>query len=411
MLRKIEIGLTVNDELLTIKAAAKILNCHTNTLRNWDNTGFLEAVRINERGDRRYKKKDILNLVGKNSEIRQEELFLPTGIPRVISMFSGIGGLDLGFEKAGFRTVWANDNFLAAAETYKRNVGPIDTRPIEEVPIEDLPNGDILLAGFPCQPFSSAGSRKGVSDPRGTLFFETLRFIDSHKPKVVVFENVRGLLSITNPDGSKLIDGIIKELENRGYIVNYKLLAASDYNVPQNRYRVFIVGVLEGHSKNRFEFPAPIEKNELTLRYVLKNLPKDDPNDEHWELSPQSKNLIEYIPEGGSWKNVPYEKLPDRLKKIRDDMKKYHSPNFYRRFSRSEICGTITAAATPENSGILHPLKNRRFTVREIARIQSFPDSFIVMGKSTASKYKQIGNAVPPNLAYAVAMAIKEQYF
>lgn len=400
-----------DEDLLTLSAAAKVLNCHPNTLRNWDNTGVLEAVRINERGDRRYRKQDILSLVGKNSALKQEELFSPPGIPKVISMFSGIGGLDLGFEKAGFRTVWANDNFLAAAETYKRNVGPIDTRSIEDVPIEDLPDCDVLLAGFPCQPFSNAGNRKGVSDPRGTLFFETLRFIDSHKPKVVVFENVKGLLSIKNPDGSKLIDGIVRELQDRDYIVNYQLLTASDYNVPQNRQRIFIVGVRSSHSVKPFVFPEPIERQSLTLKHVLKNLPKNDPNNEHWELSPQSKSIIEYIPEGGSWKSVPYDKLPDRLKRIRDDMKRYHSPNFYRRFSRDEICGTITAAATPENSGILHPLENRRYTVREIARIQSFPDDFIIMGKSKALKYKQVGNAVPPNLAYAVATSIKQQYF
>lgn len=400
-----------DEELFTLHAAAKILNCHPNTLRNWDNNGILQAVRIGERGDRRYRKSDILNLVGKNSELKQEELFVPVGIPRVISMFSGIGGLDLGFEKAGFRIVWANDNFLSAAETYKRNIGPIDTRPIEEVPIEDLPNGDVLLAGFPCQPFSNAGNRKGISDPRGTLFFETLRFIDSHKPKVVVFENVKGLLSIKNPDGSKLIDGIVRELEDRDYNVNYKLLTSSDYNVPQNRQRIFIVGVLKNHSDKTFIFPEPVARKNLTLKHVLANLPKDDPNNEHWELSPQSKSIIEYIPEGGSWKNVPYDKLPDRLKRIRDDMKKYRSPNFYRRFSREEICGTITAAATPENSGILHPTQNRRYTVREIARIQSFPDDFILMGKSTPLKYKQVGNAVPPNMAYSVATSIMEQYF
>lgn len=400
-------------ELLSLHAAAKILNCHPNTLRNWDNTGILEAVRIGERGDRKYRKNDINNLVGKNTELKPPELFVPTGIPKVISMFSGIGGLDLGFEKAGFRTVWANDNFLAAAETYKRNLGPIDTRPIEQVKIEDLPDGDILLAGFPCQPFSNAGNRKGISDPRGTLFFETLRFIDSHRPKIVVFENVRGLLSIKNPDGSKLIDGIVRELEDRNYIVDYKLLNASDYGVPQNRYRVFIVGAKKSYSNKKFEFPQPLppSKENLTLKNVLKNLPLDDPNDEYWELSPQSKSIIDFIPEGGSWKDVPYDKLPDRLKRIRDNMKKYHSPNFYRRFSRNEICGTITAAATPENSGILHPLENRRFTVREIARIQSFPDEFIFMGASTAQKYKQIGNAVPPTLAYHIALSVKKQYF
>lgn len=400
-----------NDQLITLDSASKILNCHPNTLRNWDKKGILRAVRVGERGDRRYRRSVISNLVPKNSELEQAQLFVPAGIPRVISMFSGIGGLDLGFEKAGFRTIWANDNFLAAAATYKRNIGPIDTRPIEDVRIEDIPDGDVLLAGFPCQPFSNAGNRKGVSDPRGTLFFETLRFVDSHKPKVVVFENVKGLLSIKNPDGTKLIDGIVGELEDRKYIVNYQLLTSSNYNVPQNRQRVFIVGVLKSHSSNKFIFPEPVESDELTLKYVLQKMPRHDPNNEHWELSPQSRNIIEYIPEGGSWKNVPYEKLPGRLKKIRDDMQKYRSPNFYRRFSMNEICGTITAAATPENSGILHPTENRRYTVREIARIQSFPDDFIIMGNSIASKYKQVGNAVPPNMARAIASSIMEQYF
>ena len=401
----------LEDELLTLSEAADLLKCHPNTLRNWDNEGLLEAVRIGERGDRKYRRKDLEKLITKNKPVDDSRIFVPSGVPKVISMFSGCGGLDLGFEQAGFRTVWANDIYLPAAETYRANIGPIDTRPIEEIEIEAIPNGDVLLAGFPRQPFSNAGQRKGVSDPRGTLFFETLRFIDSHRPKVVVFENVKGLLSIKNSDGSKLIDGIKRELEDRKYIVDYKLLTASDYGVPQNRQRVVIVGVLKSHSNKMFKFPDPIEKKNLELKYALKNLPKNDPNDEHWELSPQSKELIKYIPEGGSWKSVPYDKLPVRLKKIRDDMKKYHSPNFYRRFGRDEIMGTITAAGTPENSGIVHSFENRRYTVREIARIQSFPDDFVFLGKGVSSRYKQIGNAVPPKLAYHIAKSIKEQYF
>src|SRR5699024_1289816 len=134
---------------------------------------------------------------------------------------------------------------------------------------------------------------------------------------------------------------------------------------------------------------------------------EDIPNSKDiWKLSPQSQELVQWIPEGGSWKNIPYDKLPERLKRIRDNMKKYHSPNFYRRFSRMEINGTITAAATPENSGMIHPIENRRYSVREIARIQSFPDDYIFVGSSISSKYKVIGNAVPPRLAQIIGESI-----
>ena len=119
--------------------------------------------------------------------------------------------------------------------------------------------------------------------------------------------------------------------------------------------------------------------------------------------------LSAYIPPGGSWKNVPYEVLPERLKRIKQEIKRYRSPNFYRKFGLDEIMGTITAAATPENSGILHPLENRRYSIREIARFQSFPDDFKFLGNSIPKKYKMIGNAVPPKLAFHIANSIKEQ--
>ena len=149
----------------------------------------------------------------------------------------------------------------------------------------------------------------------------------------------------------------------------------------------------------------------MTLRYVL-DKPKDVSNNVDWPLSPQALEMIEYIPEGGSWKDVPYEHLAPRFQKIRDNMKKYHSPNFYRRFSRDEICGTITASAQPENCGIIHPVENRRYTVREVARIQSFPDDFNFLTdtpRNITAMYKVIGNAVPVDLAYAIASEIMEQ--
>lgn len=401
-------GSTMNSSY-SVSEAAELLGHHPNTLRNWEKLKILVPSREGARGDRQYTHKQLSELSPRL--ISSHKKALVPGKPKVASFFSGCGGLDLGFEKEGFQVVFANDIFLPSAETYARNIGPIDTRPIEEIPTENVPSNDILLAGFPCQPFSNAGSRRGVSDPRGTLFFETLRFVEAKKPKILVFENVKGLLSIKNPDGTLLIDAIISEIESRGYSAQFKLLKASDYGVPQNRERVFIVGVRRTFSKKKFKFPEKINDFDATLGRVLRNMPKNDPNDEHWELSPQSKHMVKYIPEGGSWKSVDYELLPERLKKIRDNMQKYHSPNFYRRFARNEIVGTVTAAGTPENSGVLHPTKPRRFTIRELARIQSFDDSFVFYGKSLAAKHKQIGNAVPPKLAQAVAKAIREQYF
>ena len=335
--------------------------------------------------------------------------------PRLISLFSGCGGLDLGFEKAGFRKVWANDFDADAQAVYTLNLGEIDGRNIIDVDENEIPRGDILTAGFPCQPFSSAGSRKGVYDSRGMLYKECLRIIKSIMPKVIVFENVRGLLSTKYIDGRNLADVIVEDLSimnGVGYNVVHKLLNASDYGVPQNRQRVFFVGVRKDLNVN-FVFPPKQKKDNLTLRYIL-DIPNTVKNQVDWALSPQALEMIKYIPEGGSWKDVPYEKLAPRFQRIRDDMKKYRSPNFYRRFSRDEINGTITASAQPENCGIIHPIENRRYTIREVARIQSFPDDFIFIDdtpKDIIAMYKVIGNAVPVSLARSVASAIMEQVF
>lgn len=162
--------------------------------------------------------------------------------PKLISLFSGCGGLDLGFEKAGFEKVWANDFDADAQAVYSLNLGDIDGRDIRTVDEKEIPQGDILTAGFPCQPFSSAGSRKGVYDSRGMLYKECLRIIQDKMPKVIVFENVRGLLSTKYIDGRNLADVIVEDLSAMnevGYNVVHKLLNASDYGVPQNRQRVF----------------------------------------------------------------------------------------------------------------------------------------------------------------------------
>lgn len=329
-----------------------------------------------------------------------------------ISLFSGAGGLDLGLINAGFNVVFANDILKPAIENYRHNIGEIHAGDITKIDPADLPEADVVVGGFPCQPFSNAGNRLGTEDDRGNLYLEVLKMIESKKPKVVVMENVRGLLSMKNKDGSKLIDTIVYLLENTepGYKAHVKLLKASDYGVPQNRYRVFIVGIRSDINVN-YHFPEPTTYNydKLSVGSAIEGVEGLPNQDDVWELSPQSQNLIRFIPEGGSWKNIPYEELPDRMKRIRDDMKRYHSPNFYRRFARHEINGTITAAGTPENSGIIHPVENRRYSVREIARIQSFPDDYEFVGDSVSSMYKVIGNAVPPKLAEVIGKSIVDQ--
>ena len=332
--------------------------------------------------------------------------------PKLVSLFSGCGGMDVGFERAGFKRVWANDFDKDAQAIFRLNLGEIDGRDIREVPVENIPDCDILTAGFPCQPFSNAGNRKGVHDSRGMLYQECLRIIESKKPKVMVFENVKGLMSSKYVDGRKLIDVIAADLDEIGYIVTYEVVDSANYEVPQHRQRLILVGVRKDLGIT-FVFPEKVEQKNLTLEHIL-DVPKELPNQTYWNFSPQQEEMIQYIPEGGSWKNIPYEKLAPRFKRIRDDMKKYHAPKFYRRFAMNEIAGTITASAQPENCGIIHPHYNRRFTIREIARIQTFPDDFRFIDDTTKAiiaMYKVIGNAVPCTLAYHIANAIMNQVF
>lgn len=332
--------------------------------------------------------------------------------PKVVSLFSGCGGLDLGFHTAGYDVVFANDIEKSVKETYEYNLGNILIKDIREVDKHnDIPDCDIVLAGIPCQPFSSAGSRGSVNDDRGTLFNDVIEIVDIKRPKIVLFENVRGFITSKDADGIPMPERLEKELKNHGYICHWKLLNAADYGVPQNRRRVMIVGIREDIYSG-FDFPEEIaEKSNLTVGDVISRDFISEECKEFWPLSPQAQKLQSFITEGGSWKQVPDAELPERLKKIRKEIKKYRSPNFYRRFARHEIMGTVTAAATPENSGILHPLEPRRYNVREIARFQSFPDDFKFISSSVTKKYKMIGNAVPPKMAYAMATAIAEQYF
>ena len=326
--------------------------------------------------------------------------------PTAMGLFCGCGGLDLGFKQAGFRIVYANDILKNAEATYRYNIGSIDMGDFRAMSKADLPYADVVLAGIPCQPFSNAGNRQSTLDERGQLFAEVMQTLDIKKPKIVILENVRGFMSSKDENGLLMPERIRLEFKKHGYRLYYELLNSADYEVPQNRYRVIMVGVRKDLTVD-YIFPQTMPRSDKQkIGYVLSRPLPADEKEEVWQLSPQALKLVRDIPEGGSWKQIPYAKLPARLKRIRNDMQRYHSPNFYRRFARDEIMGTITAAATPENSGIVHPLEDRRYSVREIARFQTFPDDFKFIGTSIASKYALIGNAVPVRLGYHIGVSV-----
>lgn len=389
---------------------------------------------------------------------------------KIVSLFSGCGGLDLGFtggfsflghdfERLNTEIAFANDFDVDAQICYNSN--PLLTNDGAQCLLEDIrnvdanqiPNFDVLLAGFPCQPFSNAGNRKGVNDAngRGTLFEECERIIrakieNGYRPQAFVFENVRGILSSKMSDGVTTVpQEITNRMRDMGYNTSMQLVCASDYGVPQQRYRVIIIGIDAELNIGHFDFnnlqqvvhdyQIPSKSfgrdEELLLGYILQGVHQIQ-NDVVWEYSETTQRTVELIGgcrhgmqaidyftpgfnkedlpeivfEGRSWKDIPYQLLSPRFKKIADDPKRYHAPKFFRRFAFGEINGTITASAQPENCGITHPVENRRYSVRECARIQSFPDDFSFNGIPLQSQYKVIGNAVPPILGWVIAKAL-----
>ncbi len=384
----------------------------------------------------------------------------------VLSLFSGCGGLDLGmiggfkfrknhFPKTNFEIVFANDFDSAATKVYNENKHyfkhEIIERDIARIETKEVPNFDFLVGGFPCQPFSNAGLRKGVNDERGNLFSTAIEIFqsaikDGKKPLGFMFENVRGIMSSKMADGTTVPDEIVKRMEAIGYSTNYKLIRASNYGVPSNRYRLLIVGFRKELGYYDFnlmdevvyENEIPNQKHapyELYLGSLLSDIPENaTQKEEYWKYSPAGQTMIENIgfcedgkeslkkfknkvplkeisesvSTGRSWKNMDYSKMTLRFQKIWDNPKKYHAPNFYRRFALGEINGTITASAQPENCGITHPFEHRRFSIREIARIQSFPDDFVFPYTSISNAYKVIGNAVPPVLGWVFAKSVEK---
>lgn len=324
-----------------------------------------------------------------------------------IELFAGAGGLALGMEKAGFEHVLLNEIEHDACATlqYNRPNWKVIEQDIREISLRNFHGEiDILTGGFPCQAFSYAGKQGGFEDTRGTLFFELARAVKDTQPKVFVGENVRGLS--THDEGKTLttIKNTIKEL---GYtLVEPRVLQAIKYQVPQKRERIFLIAIRNDFAdKVSFHWPSPYHRI-MTLRdafYKGELYETDVPLSDGQKYPPKKQKIMELVPMGGYWRDLPLEL-----------QKEYMGGSFEleggktgmaRRLSLDEPSLTLTCAPAQKQTERCHPIETRPLTVREYARIQTFPDEWKFAG-SISSKYKQIGNAVPVNLAYAVGRSL-----
>lgn len=319
--------------------------------------------------------------------------------PKVVSIFSGCGGLDLGFHLEGYQTIWANDFDEWAVKSFKGYFGDViklkDITQIDPYTDRSIPDCDIVLGGFPCQDFSIIWKQPGLNGTRGGLFRHFAEFVDAKKPKAFVAENVKGLLTANK---GKAIDTIIKDFESiaPGYVVKPHLYNFAEYGVPQFRERVLFVGVRIDTGFN-FVHPKPTHGPDGKLPYVtagkaLKGAERVAANNEHINIKEKTKKMLELIPEGGNFTDIPKDS-PYYVKGM--------ISHVYRRIKLDEPAKTIIAAGGGGTWGYHYP-EPRPLTNRERARLQSFPDDFVFEG-SVSEVRRQIGNAVPPDGVRLVA--------
>lgn len=338
---------------------------------------------------------------------------------KIIDLFCGCGGLSKGFEQAGFEVKIAIDMWEDAVITYNRNhkkpvaqchdIHTWDDKYLDEIKKESIVG---IIGGPPCQGYSTVGTRN-INDPRNHLYLEYCRIVEKIQPEFFVIENVKGLLTLAN---GAFKDDIINRFSKLGYNVTYQILNAADYGVPQNRYRVFFVGMKNSH---QFKFPEKFNYK-ITTYEALSDLPSLEDgitkttylypatnpyqkkmrqkqpilsNHEPTNHTDATKNIISKIADGGSIKDLSEEYW---------EIRKYNKA-FQRMNSKSQSNTVDTG-----HRNYFHYKENRIPSVRENARLQSFPDDFVFYGSKT-SQYKQVGNAVPPLLAYAIAKQIKEE--
>lgn len=325
-----------------------------------------------------------------------------------IELFAGAGGLALGLEMAGFEHLGLVEFDKSAANTLKANRPNwnILCEDIELVAQRDLEKEfglkkfqlDLLSGGAPCQSFSYAGKRLGLEDVRGTMFYHYATFLKKLQPKMFLFENVKGLLT---HDKGKTFKTIYDIFEEQGYKVTYSVLNALDYGVAQKRERLIVIGIRNDLAKRvKFEFPRKHQK-----RLVLRDVLKDVPESECAKYSKEKEAVFKLVPPGGYWKDISPDIAQSYMKSCW--FMEGGRTGILRRLSLDEPGLTVLTSPQMKQTERCHPLEVRPFSIRENARIQSFPDEWEFMG-TLASKYKQIGNAVPCNLAKEIGLNIKK---
>lgn len=386
---------------VTVGEAADILGVSPDTVRRWHKLGLIKAHRSGgnhrlfdlEEVRRLHKK-----LTGECTDnryrvLKSERRTLYTSI----DLFAGAGGTALGLHNAGLNHVLLVEADKDAAQTLRMNMPEwnVVEDDIRKVDFRGM-SADVVEAGFPCQAFSYAGQKRGFEDARGTLFYEFARAVRDIRPKIAVGENVRGLL---NHDGGRTLSTMIRILEDLGYKVRYRLLRAQYLDVPQKRERLIIIGLREDM---RADFVFPEERDyTISVRDALANCPPS----EGMSYTEKKRRVLELVPEGGYWRD-----LPD------DVQREYMGRSYYlgggktgmaRRLSWDQPSLTLTCNPAQKQTERCHPSETRPLTVREYARLQTFPDEWEFAG-SLSSKYRQIGNAVPVNMGYHIGASLIE---
>jgi DNA (cytosine-5)-methyltransferase 1 len=310
---------------------------------------------------------------------------------RVVSLFSGVGGLDLGFVWEGHKIVWAIDNDPDAVNTYKRNIGNhIVLDDIRNIPSDTIPDCDIVIGGFPCQGFSIANTKRNAEDARNTLYLELLRVIQDKQPTFFLAENVKGLLSL---DKGNALHRILADFDKANYHVEYKVLNAADFGVPQIRERVIFIGV-QKNCDYKISFPKPTHSNMGKC------------NGNSFPFMEDNANVKKWVSIGEALKDIPEPEISSDIPNHTYSKYKLRFNGYigHRKIDPNKPAPTVTARGDNRGGVVVlhHPSNLRRMSARELATTQSFPLDF-VFECCQSSVYRQIGNAVPPLMARAIA--------
>ena len=398
----------VMKDYVSLTEAAELIGKSKETLRRWDRKGKLPAKREPISNYRVYKKEQ-LNLfsdfVSENISEEVSNFEMPENEYTVLELFAGAGGLAVGLEKAGIKCVALNEIDKSACQTLRKNRSNWNVLEgdIRSFNFSEYNNKvDIVTGGFPCQAFSYAGKKLGLSDARGTLFYEFARVVKEVNPAICIGENVRGLLSHEN---GRTLQGMISILDEIGYnVVPVQVLKAVNFKVPQKRERLILVGIRKNIDIS-YEYPKPYKRT-YNLCDALKKgdlFDCDVPKSEGSKYPKHKKEVLDLVPQKGYWRDLPLE-----------IQKEFMGGSFYlgggktgmaRRIGWDEPCLTLTCSPAQKQTERCHPEETRPFTIREYARIQTFPDDWEFAG-SVSQQYKQIGNAVPVNLGREVGYSI-----